>query len=552
MSDRLAVEITHADGRQTRWGGDEPDAINIPLSLRFSTQLPGGFKDLTLTLGRRIDLEYPDLNLLDDVRVYGPGNQIAWEGRVAQLPRSHGDDFSVTVGCVGHAAHLRDDPSFREIYVDRDLGRWAGPSVQRRINYVADTRSPADANVQPDASTGQPSLVTEVRAPWTAANRALSEALYNAQGVELGSVYYAWKRGAHVGDADADWSWQVQTDSDDTFPSPADSGNLRAAGPGTGTLTANADDMFAMANLAYASSNATDGELCSLYWTCLAVYGRHGLTKRGGDDATTAQGFYASDVVADIIRRAAPNLRYTTGAGGSIEPTTFVIPHLAFLDPVTAEDALLAVNKYHLYEWGVYDDRLFFFRPADSTRLCWETRIDEGAHIDLEGDQADDVYNGIFVTYQHFDGTSKTVGPPGSGADATSTALQDTSADNPINAHGYRRRWAKIEISTPTDENGAIALGTVWLNELLLPARRGTIKLADTVRHPTISAPQPAWRPRAGDWIKITDHPADVPRRIIQTGYENESRTATIDVGNDIHKMDAIMERMGVGLVGVM
>src|SRR3954471_3580740 len=118
--DRLALSVTHPDGRVTRWGPDESNPTEIPGDLTFSTQIPGGFKDLSCSLLRRIDIDYPDLGLFDSVRVYGPGNRTIWEGRMAQFPRSHGDGFSITPGAVGWSAHLSDDPTFTEVYVDRD------------------------------------------------------------------------------------------------------------------------------------------------------------------------------------------------------------------------------------------------------------------------------------------------------------------------------------------------------------------------------------------------------------------------------------------------
>src|SRR5690349_20035506 len=134
---RLALSVTHADGRVTRWGPDEPEAVDIPADLTFSTSIPGGFKDLSCSLLRRIDLEYADQALFDTVRVYGPGNRTEWEGRMAQFPRSHGYGYSVTPGAVGHAAHLKDNPSFREVYVDRAFNSWGPMPLNRRIAQSA-------------------------------------------------------------------------------------------------------------------------------------------------------------------------------------------------------------------------------------------------------------------------------------------------------------------------------------------------------------------------------------------------------------------------------
>src|SRR5215207_114690 len=107
---RLALSVTHADGRITRWGPDDP-AWSVPTGLSFGTSIPGGFKDGTCALLRRLDRDYPDEALFDSVRVYGPGNETAPGGGMAQLPGQHGDQFGGHPGGVGGVAHLEDDPS---------------------------------------------------------------------------------------------------------------------------------------------------------------------------------------------------------------------------------------------------------------------------------------------------------------------------------------------------------------------------------------------------------------------------------------------------------
>lgn len=542
MDDRLSIVVTHTDGSSTRWGPHEADVARVPQGLRFGTSVPGGFRDLQCTLARDPGIDHPDLALFDHVRVVGPGNQVAWEGRQQRFPRDAGRQ--ITVDAVGPVAQLRDREDFTAIIVDRDPAAWQGPSRQRRQNMLDIGYSAVDPQARADTSSGAPCITTEVTGAWGSSGLPLAEAWYDAgPGNRIAAIYYAWQKSTTVDHLDGNWTWIVRLLDDDIATAFDSSSNLRAEGPGTGTLTATTSSRrWAIVQLYYAAGPAGGPNLpYNVDWTCLAVIGDHGLTPRGDTDATTGPGFYASDIVEWIVQ----------GAGipiDDIQQTTHIIRHQAWRDMVTREQAILDVNRFHWHEWGIYD-RGFFYREPDENRLCWEARLSAGAQLSLEGEDAEQTINGVVVTYPGVDGRQHTAGPPGSGHETQDTRLYDDSDLNAATRAGLRV-YQRLEVSDVTDAAGAVAIGAAYLAVKRRPQRRGQIVMpTGSVRHPTIGA-VPAWMVRAGDWVRVSDHPADQPRRIIETSYDHDQRAITCTLDNTAFTIESLMQRIGVAVVG--
>jgi hypothetical protein len=550
-STRLAASLLDPDGKViARWGPDAEAVGDIPRGLTFTTSDPGGFKDSTAALSRRIDRSWPDLRLLRDIRYYGAGNRTAWEGRLQETPAHHADDFAISPGAVGHVVELDDDPSFAEIYLDRELSKWGEPTTQRRLNLI-------NSNVDPSAVTMSQSAAGEGAAEgagitaqyqWLKAGKEeRGELLYYNGGVNIGRVLWDLNGRAATEDATFFNGIFLSPNGVDSSGPSANSNAVTALGKSV--TNSKAGYPYAILVSTYGGAAAIDPYLEAFRWLNLMVTGTHGLTLRG---AWPNVGIYTHDVIADIVRRTGPRLRFTTGPEGTISDGDFAIPHLSFGEGIKGSDAILAANAYHQRFWGVYDDKTFFWLPTTTFRKRWRIRRSKGHGIDLLGPQAEDAMNGVVVSFTDAAGITRKIGPPGaSSCYATSALLADTSASNPVNAAGIERKWGELQLGFTTDVNGAIQVGVAYLQMKLESATsRGSVTVTDLIEDDETGTLYPAWYMRAGDSAIVTDGDA-IERRIIETVYSHDSRQLTANMDSTPHKVEALMERMGIVLVGI-
>jgi hypothetical protein len=534
---RLSATVTHADGSVTRWAEDELDPENQPAGLNFTTQNPGGFGTFSLTLPRGLE-PGPDEALLDTVTLTGPGGQVACEGRVHRLPRQQGETRTLTVSGVGWSAHLSDHRAFREIYRDCVKDRWQGMSGSRRAS-LAPTYGLNDGQLVQDATT--PAVQTALPAPWT--TQAESSAWYDASGITLGALAYFWQRN-NLDYTDTNYQWLAYLTTDGDTLTGDNTGNLRAAGAGYGYLTATTSTRKHAALVLYhGATYSTDDRIHAIDWTNLIVYGNHGLARRGAEPDA---GYYASDIIRDVIQRAAPKLTV-----GTLEDGGYVIPQVTYTEPTSPEQVILDVNKYQLYDWFVWEDREFTIVSPDPQRLTWQARLSDGAEVSLEGDDVVQLASAAYVYFTDVDGRDRVYGPTGAEfCDYTSDLLLGDGYD-PYTDHGINAPIT-FKLSTPATPAQALQIGRIWLAEQNAPTRSGQIKISGLVEHPT-EGKVPCWRVRAGDHVQIMDRVGDTPRKIVSTSYDHASRSVTCTMqSGPLFRIEGLLARLGVeiGILG--
>jgi hypothetical protein len=525
----LYAEITTADGSRYRWDANQAPGSRLR-NFSFRTKIGEGFSDASGQLARRIDLDYPDLGLVNTITVVGADGSVAYEGRLEAQPRDLSDTHSIGVTLAGWMAHAKDR-RFTEIYVDRRTSEWKPPSRGRSVVLITANAPPlTSVSALTDAASQLPSLRLEVQGAWASPYIPACEAWYDAgPDNTVASAYYDFS-----GDSNTSFNLVgFSADTDDATDET--SGDIYSASTGSGTYTPATARRYVGWSWQYSATGAgTDGATFYVDIRRPAVFGNHGLTKRG---TAPDQGFYASDVMRDIVSRWCPQLD-TSG----IQDTSYVVEQLAFTDRTFPYDALLELNKYHLWHLGVWENKRLDFRPYDLTDYDWEIRTDDpGTTFSPQGPSTDSLYNGITVQYQDIlTGTTNVLTPD------TNPELADTSSTNPWNQHGIDH-WDEITLSTPSTEASAGQIGAAALADRNTPKTPGTITVRGYIRD-RAGNDQPAWKPRAGQTIAITNFPNDSPRLIVETDYNDEDKSLRIAVDRPFQLLDAYLDRVGTAL----
>lgn len=532
MSTGLIVTTITPSGEEVTFDGTQR-ASSRPIGLQFSTKRGDGFSTCSFSLRRPIDRDYPELALLNDVVITGHDGRVAWEGRIARVARSISDTHTLQVEAVGWISHLKDR-SMSEVYVDRDLGGWRPPArAQHATILLASDKLVTSGEVSTDAG-GQPALVLKFT---TLRERDLAQSWYDiGPGLHIGRLYYDATTLVQGGAGySATWSVtaKLHTTDDTGTSSSVSSGDIE---PGAAAYLAAPTTGYRYAALSQywpvGSGAVSDGEWAT-FWRRLAVYGNHGLTLQGVNDP---KGVTASDVIGHLVNKYCPRLNTR-----NVTSTAYAIPHLVFRD-TTPFDAIAEVNKYHLYEVAVYENKTLSFQPADLTDYTWQVRFDDpGVQLDLQGDSIEDLANGAEVSFINVQTNARDRVTP-----ETHALLSDTDPDNVVNQAGLDIR-KKVELSSQTTTDGAVQIGRAALAEANQPKAPGTITARGRIRDRQGNF-QPAWLVRAGDTIAVTNHPNDRPRLVVETQYDHASGTVTIAVDGTLRRLDAFLDRYATAL----
>lgn len=547
---RQSLIATSPNGAVRRWAEDEPDAANVLEEMTDSGTAPGGDKSLTAKLPRRPGVDYSDMSMGTRLQVLGAGGQTLSEYRLERAPRTSGDYLVMDPAASGYQVLLSDKEEAREIFIDAELGAWGDAPIERRKQLVEQKVDlAASQSIMPGSTTEPAGVGFDFANVETNSEREQAgESWYDAQGIWIHKLIYFFRAigGYDVSDT-AHWLDYVGASVDDRMLA-AEYGenhcqNTNAAPVQfTEPYTGRSFAVLQSRHIAGVSGNTMNGIHA---WQAPKVIGFHELPIYG---SWPEIGVLASDVIAYAISKWAPGLRFTTGAYGSILPSRFLIPHLVFKEPTTVLEMITQALKYELLEWGVWPGQFgptFHLNERGKREGAkeWRTRI-RPAKLTETGEQMDQIYNRVVMSWRDSGGTTRTLGPVGSGYPLTDSRCEDRDPENPLNEAGVIRTKHLTMEGVGTVE-AAAEQSRLFLEKCRLLNSSGEATITGYVEDER-GIEWPYYMVGAGDTIRFLDASIPGPRYIVEATRNRKTRSVNVKLDSPPDSYESLLAELQV------
>jgi len=543
--DKIALRIGPR-GAGARWAEDEPNPENVLADAEWGTEIPGGYKDFSCTLGRNPQLDWRDLVAYHDAYAYQPGVAKVWEGFLDKAPDVSGEHKSISPSLLGYQSVLEDNNAVQVGFIDCDLSKWGDPSSQLKLNVLG-----GNSQYQGDTSTGfadagasGPGIMHHFSRIVTTAGGgpfAIIESWYYGDGAAIGKFLYNFNF-AKGGGSNELWDNLTQLSTDDLATSVDSSADYNGLSANAQTLNATTNSRkYVRLYTLYRGTFTGDGEWLVIF-EYPKVIGNHGLPIRG---TWPNVGLSAKQMLEYLIPTFASPL---TVDSEYIDDDGFTIPQAWYGDPTSVADIVRDVVKYGLYDWFVYGDKRFQLRKPGTYGKFWKAYVSP-SNLNEVGIDSQRLWRSVVVSYTDVDGNTRTVGPPGSQASVTSSELEIIDPEHPAVKAG-RNRVAILDLQGIGTPATAIAVGKRFLEEANLLNRSGSATLAGYVMD-QYGIFWPAACVKSGDWISFVDAADKSYRKIINTSYRHSERSNEIDLDAPASGLEALLERLQVGLISL-
>jgi hypothetical protein len=534
--DHLAVTVKDPATGQTvaRWAEDEISLSNILSGIHKSGEMPGGHKELTGILSRDPRIDWPDLEVYNEVVLSQAGGENVWEGRLDKAPEVDGQRMAIEPAAVGHSRALEDrkgiiGPGF----IDCDLSKWGGPSTQRQVDTQTIFNRVEDGTVGAGGQeAGEVTPGISMSWPQLLEGEDYAQTWYNSGGVPIGKLRFDI---AFIGGIGENWVFQPFLSLDDLGLASYDAGpvfvSTNASNQG---VAATGIRKYALLEGRY--TGIAEGSFKSLMqWRTPKVLGNSGLTPQG---EWPEIGFTAKQ----MLQYAIPLYTYLQATDESIEDDGYVIPQAWFSEPGEMATVVKELTKYGLLDWFVLNGKLFELRKPGSYGRKWQAYAGP-SELQEAGIDGTRLWRTIIVRWQDVDGSSKTAGPLGSGTTVESAGLEITDPNHPAVMAGIAREDI-LDLQGISERKFAIEVGERWLKEANETSHSGQATLRGYVLDDK-GIFRPVAQVMPGDQIRFSDAGSGGTgyRKIVQVDYDHDQRSCQVTLDAPKESIQALLER---------
>lgn len=545
--DRIATRIEIAGSTAARWAEDEPGAENILADVVLEDEIPGGCKSYKGTLARDPQLDWSDIEEYAEMVVYQPGVDPVWEGFLDKGAGRSGKRRSMAPGGLGWQAVFNDDGAVKIGFIDGDLTKWTEPSTQRRLNVLQLSGGNGRYAYSPevhigfkDAGQEAPGLIFTLGALVDGLTE-IQELFYYGDEIDIGSIKYDFKEMNGMG-KDTAFQDLISLFSDDV-------GTLRDNGFNHEQVTALNQTLwasvtgrkYARAKMEYNGTAAGSNFANAHGWLNLKVLGNHGLASQG---TWPDIGFFAQQMLLHTVNNYASPLKATEE---SVESDDFIIPQ-AWYSGRTLASIIDDIVKYALYDWFIYHGKLFEHRQPGTYGKFWKTNV-ASSELNELGIDSQRLWHSIVVQFAANDGSIRTVGPPGSNSNVETSALEITDPDHPA-VKANRTRRDRLDLRGIGSPEISIKVGERFLEQANLLNHSGSATISGYIPDDK-GIFWPVGQMKSGDWISFGDAHDPSYRKIVHKTYNHRNRSAEIDIDAPPSGLDALLERLQVGLISL-
>lgn len=365
--------------------------------LNWSSVRKGGDESCAFTVRRSWLPSNPALAKGSLLRV-SEGLEVLWQGRIEEHDPTAGDAEEIGITAYGLGARLKD-LSFRMIFIDDDLEKWAEPSRARQIILTgANVPQRGGPEVISDTADALPSLRLNLEAPIRNAVPVIArcEAWYDAG---EGLLLSALRVKGTADTTNANFFFEAHAVNNDG------SSAVFETGMGDAFAGAAFEKDYQPANarrymMVYWNNSVDTGVApaqFAVYLSQLRVYGDHGLSPVGA----LGTGFTAGQIVAWCLS-AVSGVTGRVIESGTIEQT-----QIAFDTPTTYEDAIVEVDEVEGFNWGTWGpasaldtsrEGYFDYRAPRASEWAWELSRKDTDDLDLH-DELGSLFDTVDVSY---------------------------------------------------------------------------------------------------------------------------------------------------------